>query len=152
MQTAETVCLWNYQYKSNNNSPPSPISNLSSSSKGAMDNTPYLTCTERSSCDGEMSSKATFYCAQCNSLQCILCEREIHQNSENTKHERLNLDEIDDEYCSVNKQHQAIFYCPTCALSFCYSCYENQHQHSDGREHKPQKCREGQIFTSRKNT
>lgn len=135
MQTAESVCLWNYQFK--NNSPPSPINNLSSK-KINFDTTPYLACTERLACQNEMSSKAIFYCIQCNSLQCSLCEKEIH---ENLNHERLNLDEIDDESCSIDRRHQAIFYCPTCASSFCYSCYENQHQHSDGREHKPQKYR-----------
>jgi zinc finger FYVE domain-containing protein 1 len=123
-----------------------------SSSKGAMDNIPYLTCLERVSCSEEMTTKATFYCQQCNSLQCVTCEKEIHQDSDKKKHDRLNLDEVDDEYCSVNKNHQAVFYCPTCALAFCYSCYETRHQHSDGKEHKPQKCREGQLLTSKKNT
>ncbi|CAF1075055.1 unnamed protein product [Adineta steineri] len=148
MQTAESVCLWNYQFK--NNSPPSPINNMSIK-KTSPDNTPYLTCTERLSCQNEMSSKATFYCVQCGSLQCILCEKEIHENSTNDKHERLNLDEIDDEICSVDRRHQAVFYCRTCTLAFCYSCYENQHQHSDGREHKPQKYREGQTFINKTN-
>ncbi len=111
-----------------------------------------LNCAEYQACDAEMSFKAKFYCVQCNSLQCILCEKEIHQNSDNIKHERLNLDEIDDEFCSIDRRHQAVFYCPTCATSFCYACYENQHQHSDGREHRPQKCREGQMLTSKKKT
>lgn len=149
MQTAESVCLWNYQFK--NNSPPSPISNMSSK-KTPFDNTPYLACTERLSCQNEMSSKATFYCVQCNSLQCILCEKQIHGNSDKKQHERINLDQIDDECCSIDKRHQAVFYCPTCATSFCYACYENQHLHSDGREHRPQKCREGQMLTSKKKT
>jgi hypothetical protein len=144
MQTAESVCLWNYQFKTN--SPPSSNSNMPGK-KSTVDDTPYLACTERLSCQNEMSSKATFYCIQCNSLQCILCDKEIHENS---KHERLNLDEIDDELCSVDRRHQAVFYCPTCALAFCYTCFENQHQHSDGREHKPQKCREGQRVSTKK--
>jgi hypothetical protein len=143
MQTAESVCLWNYQFK--NNSPPSPNNKLS------VDNTPYFACTERLSCQNEMTSKATFYCVQCKSLQCVLCEKDIHEDSNNDKHERLNLDEIDDEFCSIDRRHQAVFYCPTCAASFCYTCYENQHQHSDGREHKPQKCREGQRASPKKN-
>jgi len=151
MQTTEKAFLLNYQYKNYNHSPRSPMNNLSSS-KGAIDNTPYLNCTQRLSCDGEMSSKATFYCVQCNSLQCISCEKEIHRNLDYVKHERLNLDEIDDEFCSIDRQHQAVFYCPTCALSFCYACYENQHEHSDGREHKPQKCREGRMLIPKKKT
>jgi len=113
---------------------------------------PSLTCEEYQTCDTKTTSKATFFCLQCNSLQCILCEKEIHdENSTNDQHERLNLDEIDDEFCSVDRRHQAVFYCSTCAAAFCYSCYENQHQHSDGREHKPQKCREGQILSTIKN-
>lgn len=114
----KTACLWTYQYKNNDNYPLSPMSNLSSW-KGVIDNTPYLTCTERLSCDGKMLYKATFYCVQCNSLQCILCEKEIHWNSDNIKHERLNLDE------EIDRWHPAIFYCPTCTSSFCYACYEN---------------------------
>jgi len=149
MQTAETVFSWKYQYNNNDNSPPSPVSNLVSSSKGAMDNTPYFNCF---SCAEEMKSKATFYCLQCNSLQCVSCEEEIHKESDMKKHERINIDEIGDECCSVNENHQAVLYCPTCALSFCYSCFENQHQNSDGEEHKPQKCQQGQLLTSKKNT
>ena len=110
-----------------------------------------LNCAVYQACDDKMASEATFYCTQCNSLQCILCEKQIHRNIDNIKHERLNLDTIDGEYCSVDRQHPAVFYCPTCALCFCYSCYENRHQHSDGREHKPQKCRQGQIITTNKN-
>lgn len=151
MHASERVCQRNYYHQTNNSSPLSPMNNLSSS-KGAMDNTSYLNCTERLTCNGEMSSKATFYCPQCNSLQCISCEKKIHQQSENSKHERVNLDEMDDEYCSIDRQNPAVFYCPACALSFCYACYEDKHQHTDGREHKPQKCREGPMLTSKKNT
>jgi zinc finger FYVE domain-containing protein 1 len=110
-----------------------------------------LSCAEFQACDAKVSSKATFYCVQCNSLQCILCEKQIHGNLDNQQHERLNLDQIDDEYCSIDKQHQGVFYCPTCAASFCYACYVNQHQHSDGREHKPQKYKGGQLLTTEKN-
>ncbi|CAF4843715.1 unnamed protein product [Rotaria sp. Silwood1] len=88
MQTAESVCLWNYQYKNK---------------------TSYLVCTKNFLCKNELSSKAIIYCIQCNSLLCILCDNDIHKNLNNKKHERLNLDEIDNEYCSINQQHQAIF-------------------------------------------
>ena len=151
MQTAESVCLWNYQFKNNHNknSPPSPMGPLSSG-KAGLETAPYIPCTERSACENEMSSKATFYCLQCNSVQCSSCEKEIHETTINNQHERLGLDEIDDELCSVDRRHQAVFYCSTCALSFCYLCYENQHQHSDGRQHKPQKCRDGQVVSTKK--
>lgn len=147
MQTAESVCLWNYQFK--NTSPPSSSSSMNkpSGKKIPVDETPYLACTERLSCQNEMSSKAIFYCIQCKSLQCYLCEKEIHVT---LNHERLNLDEIDDELCAIDRRHQAVFYCPTCALAFCYICFENQHQHSDGREHKPQKSRDGQSSNTTK--
>ncbi|CAF0821645.1 unnamed protein product [Adineta steineri] len=150
MQVGETVSSCNYQFNNNENFPLSPMSHLSSG-KGVIDNTPYLTCMERLACEAEMSSKATFYCTQCRSLQCILCEKEVHNNSDTKQHERLNLDEIDDEHCSVDRQHQAVFYCPTCALSFCYGCYEDQHQHLDAKTHRPQKCREEPIITTKKN-
>ena len=146
MQTAESVCLWNYQFK--NTSPPSSSSsamNKLSGKKIPVEETPYLSCTERLSCQNEMSSKAMFYCIQCKSLQCHLCEKEIHLNS---THERLNLDEIDEELCAIDRRHQAVFYCPTCVLAFCYTCFDNQHQHSDGKEHKPQKSRDGQSPTT----
>lgn len=151
MQTAETICLWNYQFNSNENSPPSSANRVASS-KGILEATPYLTCTERLSCENEMSSKATYYCVQCNSLQCILCEKEKHETSDNKNHERLNLDEVDDEYCSMDRTHPAVFHCPTCKLSFCYTCYEDKHQHADGRKHKPQKRKEGQKLMSKTNT
>lgn len=105
-----------------------------------------LNCTGHQAC----SSKAVFYCIQCSSLQCISCEKEIHQSSNTKQHERLNLDEIEDEYCAINRHHRAVFYCPTCTLSFCYSCYINKHQHSDGIGHKPQKYRNEQVATAEK--
>ncbi|CAF1118512.1 unnamed protein product [Rotaria magnacalcarata] len=151
MQAAENIGSWNYQYKNNNNSPSSAMNNLSLSSKFAGKTAPYLACTERLACDTEMSPKATFYCIQCNSLQCVLCEKEIHENFDNKRHERLNLDEIDDEYCSIDRSHAAVFYCPTCTLLYCYSCYENKHQFSDGKNHRPKKCKEGQILTMKTN-
>lgn len=141
MQTAESVCLWNYQFK--NTSPPSSSSSMNkpSGKKIPVEESPFLSCAERLSCQNEMSSKAMFYCLQCKSLQCYLCDKEIHENS---THERLNLDEMDDESCAIDRRHPAIFFCPTCALNFCYICFENQHQHSDGREHRPRKFRDDQ--------
>ncbi|CAF1611172.1 unnamed protein product [Rotaria sp. Silwood1] len=127
MQTAESVCLWNYQYKNK---------------------TSYLVCTKNFLCKNELSSKAIIYCIQCNSLLCILCDNDIHKNLNNKKHERLNLDEIDNEYCSINQQHQAIFYCLTCKLTYCYICYKNYHQKLDQQEHKLQKFKEKQILLS----
>ncbi|CAF3911121.1 unnamed protein product, partial [Rotaria sp. Silwood1] len=150
MQAAEKICLWKYQYKSNENSPSSPMNNISSS-KGSLETTSYLMCTERLACDTEMSSKATYYCTQCNSLQCILCEKQIHENSDNKTHERLNLDEIEDEYCSIDRNHPAVFYCPNCTLFFCYPCYENKHQYSDEKNHRPQKSKDGQNLTMKTN-
>ncbi|CAF1114250.1 unnamed protein product, partial [Rotaria sordida] len=130
MQTAESVCLWNYQFKNK---------------------TSYLTCTKNLLCQNELLSKAIIYCIQCNSLQCFLCDNEIHKNLNNNQHQRLNLDEIENEFCSIDQQHQAIFYCSTCSLSFCYNCYEKQHQQSDEREHKLQKYRDEQSLSIKNN-
>jgi zinc finger FYVE domain-containing protein 1 len=112
---------------------------------------PSLTCEEYQTCDTKTNSKATFFCLQCNSLQCILCEKQLHENIENKQHDRLSLDQINGQFCSVDRQHPAAFYCPTCALLFCYLCYEKRHQHADRREHRPQKSIEGQILTGKKN-
>lgn len=150
MQAAETACLWKYQYRSNDSSPSSLTSHLSST-KGAMDNTPYLACTTRLACADEMSAKATYFCIQCNALQCVSCEKEIHRRADVQNHERLNVDGTDDEHCSVDRSHPAVFYCPTCASSFCYSCFENEHQDSDGKEHKRQICK-GQLSTAKNKT
>ncbi|CAF0831103.1 unnamed protein product [Rotaria sordida] len=109
-----------------------------------------LSCAAYAACDTKILSKAIFYCIQCDSLQCVLCEKQIHDSSNNRKHERLNSDEIDGEYCSINRNHPAVFYCSTCTLLFCYSCYKNKHQHSDGREHKLQKSKEEQMFITEK--
>ncbi|UJR09856.1 hypothetical protein I4U23_014078 [Adineta vaga] len=122
-----------------------------SSKKTSLEKPPYLACTERYSCQNEMSSKAIFYCIQCKNLQCLLCEKEIHDHINNHEHERLNLEAIEDEICSIDRRHQAVFYCTTCVASFCYNCYENQHQHSDGRQHKPLKYRDGQKLTTKAN-
>lgn len=104
-----------------------------------------LNCTEYQACDAQRSCEAKFYCLQCNSLQCALCEEESHRHVGRKNHERLTLDQIDNESCSMNESHAAIFFCTTCASSFCYSCYVTKHQQSDGRKHKPQKVRDGQA-------
>ncbi|CAF4005033.1 unnamed protein product, partial [Rotaria sp. Silwood2] len=110
----------------------------------------FLSCAAYQACDGKISSKAIFYCVQCDVLQCILCEQQIHKISNNKTHERLNVDEIDGDYCSINRSHPAVFYCSTCTLSFCYLCYKNKHKNSDGREHKLHKSKEEQMFISDK--
>ncbi|CAF4884130.1 unnamed protein product, partial [Rotaria magnacalcarata] len=91
-----------------------------------------------------MLSKAIVYCIQCNSLQCISCEKQMHNSGHLKHHERLNLDAINNERCSIDPSHPAVFYCSTCSLLFCYSCYESRHQNTNGSEHKLQKCREKQ--------
>jgi hypothetical protein len=151
MQTAESVCLWNYQFKNNYSKSSSPSSiNIVSSGKIIRDSTLYLACTERLACRNEMSSRASYFCIECNTLQCSSCDKELHECSVQDQHERLDLHEITDESCSVDRRHPAIFYCSTCTQTFCYSCYENQHQHSDGRQHKLQKYRQGRIHTRSK--
>ena len=145
MQTAESVCLWNYQFK--NTHPRTSSSSLTSlnrisPSKLATETSPFLPCAERLACQDEMSSKATIYCLQCKTLQCLPCDNDLH-SSTSKDHERIQLNEIDGEICSRDRRHRAIFFCSTCNEMFCYLCYDNQHQHSDGREHRPEKSRPG---------
>lgn len=134
MQTAESVCLWNYQYKNN-------YASNSLSKAVAFENVPYIACTERLACQDQMSSRASFYCVQCKSLQCSSCENELHEKLSNGDHQRLDLTQIDNESCAIDRRHRAVFYCSTCSMFFCCLCYENQHQNFDGRDHKPQKSR-----------
>ena len=153
MQTGETVCLWKYQFRNNEQSLSSPMNQLASAKKkGTIDSTIFFNCQERRACADEMSSKATFFCAQCRNLQCAACEEDIHRQANMKNHQRLNLDEMDDEFCSVDRSHQAVFYCPSCAAAFCYKCFNDQHQYLDKKEHRPQKCREGQTFLPKPNT
>lgn len=153
MQTGEAACLWKYQFKSTSNTSSSPMTHLSARKKGAMDSPPQWNCTERRACIDQMSAKATFYCAQCSSLQCEACEKYAHENANMKNHRRLNLDELDNEFCSIDRTHPAVFYCPACAQTFCYSCFEDQHQHLDRKQHIPQKFREEeQTISTKKNT
>ncbi|CAM4930270.1 unnamed protein product [Rotaria socialis] len=103
-----------------------------------------LMCTAYQTCDSKILSEAIVYCIQCNSLQCISCEKQMHNSGHLKQHERLHLDTINNERCSIDPSHPAVFYCSTCSLLFCYSCYESRHQNTNGREHKLQKCREKQ--------
>ena len=105
-----------------------------------------LVCTARQVCSAELLPPAIRFCLRCNSLQCVLCEKEIHQSLDKQNHERLNLDNINDESCSIDKCHPAVFYCSTCTLLFCYLCYEKKHSNSEGREHKVQKYREEKVL------
>ena len=110
-----------------------------------------LSCLEHRACDAETSSKAAIYCLQCDSLQCNACEKEIHRNTEQRKHLRLNLDEIDGEVCGINQRHPAIFYCPMCEKSFCYLCWVSEHQVNSKRKHVPQKFTAEHFHTPDKN-
>lgn len=134
MQTAESVCLWNYQYKNNVSSSILKPSNL--------------TCKEQLSCQNEI---AHVYCTDCQKLQCIECEKKVHDDIKTKNHERLNLNEIDNELCSIDNQHRAIFYCLKCQSTFCYNCYETQHENNDRLEHKLEKNREEQRETIKNN-
>ena len=143
MQASERTCRWNHQYNNAmSDSPPSSM-NTKALPKGALASTPYLLCTQRQACQSDASPQAKFYCPQCQTLQCTLCEQQMHDRHHEQTHNRLNLDEMDDECCSLDRSHPAVVYCSTCALSFCQQCYDCQHQHADGRLHKPQKC--GQV-------
>ena len=141
MQASERTCRWNHQFKSMPDSPPSST-NTKGLPKGALASTPYLLlCTQRRACHSDASPLAKFYCEQCKTLQCTQCEQQSHDGHNEQTHNRLNLDEMDDENCSLDRSHPAVIYCSTCALSFCKQCYQYQHQHADGRVHRPQKCR-----------
>lgn len=90
-------------------------------------------------CDIKILPKAVVYCKQCNLLQCIECEKQTHKSLHHNKHERFDLTQIDNEYCSIDRNHPAVFYCVTCSLLFCYRCYTQKHQEMNSKEHQIQK-------------
>ena len=139
------------KYKSNLYSTSSSMTSTASLSRSvALNAPPYMSCTMNRACKAELSSPAAFFCMQCNALQCDRCERQIHQDANQMDHKRLNLNDIDDECCSIDKNHRPALYCPACAQAFCQRCFEDQHQSADKRVHKPQAYREDPIFSTPK--
>jgi hypothetical protein len=143
MQKIERRGSWNHKSRLHSNSHISSMNRIASSTC-ALDATPYLTCTIKQACPSNEYTEATFYCVECNTLQCIQCEKTIHGRTNEFNHQRLNLDEIKDEHCSMDRNHAAVLYCSTCASSYCYQCYEQQHV--DRQDHRPQKFRKEQMI------
>lgn len=135
---------------STSSSIPAMTSTASLARSAAFNATPYMSCTVHRACKAEFSSPAAFFCLQCNALQCERCERQIHQDAEQMDHKRLNLNDMDDECCSIDKNHRPALYCPACAQVFCRQCFKEQHQSGEKRAHNPQAYREDPIFSTPK--
>ena len=125
----------------------SPLSTINgfSSSRSSLESASYFSCTAKRSCQSKKSTRAAFYCAQCSSLQCTQCEKDIHQLDSQSNHKRLSINEMTEECCSVNRQHIAHLYCATCSLPFCDPCYETQHRNGMKMNHIVQRYSEDQV-------
>jgi hypothetical protein len=137
MQAAESICLWNYQFKNNHPKETSPATIDSPLTEA----TSYPICTEHLTCQNEISTNAHVYCIECRSLQCLTCDGERHSTSPQEPHQRLTLEEIVDQWCTLDRRHRAQFYCVTCKQYFCLLCFDYQHPRSAERTHKVEKTR-----------
>lgn len=88
-------------------------------------------------CDSKYSEnciedKAVYYCSECKSNQCESCEKEIHDELDNSDgHLRQKLLTIQkDLLCQNNckSRNYADFYCYDCKLRFCCKCYDDFHK------------------------
>lgn len=93
--------------------------------------------TTYQACDNELLFESTFHS--------LPHDKEIDQQSDYLKHERMHLDKMDNEYCSIDKQNPAVYYCPACAAPFCYACYGIHHEQSDEKQNKPDNLREKNL-------
>lgn len=134
-----------HERNSNSNSKSSTMT-TNNHVKGVFDGTPYFSCIARHACQDETSPKAAFYCVQCANLQCIPCEKSLHQDPSKQEHVRVDVDLMSGESCSVDRSHPAILYCSKCALPYCYTCFEQEHQQANKRDHKAEKYPQDQIL------
>ncbi|XP_043554299.1 zinc finger FYVE domain-containing protein 1 isoform X6 [Chiloscyllium plagiosum] len=96
-----------------------------------------LRCQESYACSG---SEAAFECDECGSLQCAVCERELHSQPRLRDHERSRLRPGHLPYCDQcngNKpsggRRRACCRCLACKVNVCAECHRRGH--SNRRKH-----------------
>ncbi|XP_072344034.1 zinc finger FYVE domain-containing protein 1 isoform X2 [Scyliorhinus torazame] len=108
----------------------------SGSSAGAGE---LLRCQESYACSG---SEAAFECDECGSLQCVLCDRELHTQARLRDHERSRLQPGHIPYCDQcssnpgpgpSPRHRATSRCLSCKVNLCTEC--QRRSHSSRRKH-----------------
>eukprot|EP00061_Rhincodon_typus_P004994 g23921.t1 len=96
-----------------------------------------LRCQESYACS---ASEAAFECDECGSLQCAVCERELHSQPRLRDHERSRLKPGHLPYCdqcNSNKpsggRRRACCRCLACKVNVCAECHRRGH--SNRRKH-----------------
>jgi len=70
------------------------------------------------------------FCSNCRLWLCKECKKDFHNDyfkSHNLKNFN-EIDEVDNNLCSIHKNYIYNFYCKTCKKSICYKCNLNEHK------------------------
>ncbi|XP_078419036.1 zinc finger FYVE domain-containing protein 1 isoform X1 [Cetorhinus maximus] len=119
----------------------SPAGGSAAALGSAAEGAGVLRCQESYACSG---SEAAFECDECGSLQCVLCERELHTQPRLRDHERSRLQPGHIPYCDQcssnptpgpgpSVRHRAASRCLSCKVNLCTEC--QRRNHSSRRKH-----------------
>lgn len=101
-------------------------------------------CEEKFCCLS-LDSTARFFCKDCNSDQCIDCEKSIHSRKlEYDFHIRDRIDAIPELHLcqgkkiniSCTKRNFPDLWCLNCSLQLCFTCFDQFHSTGKKRSHK----------------
>ncbi|XP_055741670.1 zinc finger FYVE domain-containing protein 1-like isoform X2 [Salvelinus fontinalis] len=103
-----------------------------------------LVCQESYACGG--SDEAAFECDECGSLQCVLCELELHRQERMRNHDRVRIAPGHVPFCDsckgnnsgfgVNRSRlRAVVRCQGCKMNLCLDCQKRTHSGVNKRKH-----------------
>lgn len=107
-----------------------------------------LACQESYACDG--SEEALFECTECATLQCSLCELEVHKQERLQDHQRAPIGPGHVPYCDSckggngkgsgngsgsGKRNLAVIRCQTCKTNLCQDCQKRTHNGGGKKKH-----------------
>ncbi|XP_031436033.1 zinc finger FYVE domain-containing protein 1-like isoform X2 [Clupea harengus] len=104
-----------------------------------------LACQESYVCDG--SEEAVFECHDCASLQCSLCELEVHQQERLRDHQRVPIGPGHVPGCDSckggngkggsgsGKRNLSVVRCQTCKTNLCQDCQKRTHNGGGKKKH-----------------
>ncbi|KAL0969148.1 hypothetical protein UPYG_G00223150 [Umbra pygmaea] len=103
-----------------------------------------LICQESYSCGG--SEEATFDCVECRSLQCVLCEQQLHSQEGLQNHERVKIATGHVPYCDICKgrkegpvsgqRQRSVVRCQNCKVNLCQLCRKSSHNGTNKKKHQ----------------
>ncbi|XP_048126689.1 LOW QUALITY PROTEIN: zinc finger FYVE domain-containing protein 1 [Alosa alosa] len=103
-----------------------------------------LACQESYVCDG--SEEAVFECTECASVQCSLCELEVHQQEGLQDHQRAPIGPGHVPLCNGckggkgsgngnGKRNLSVVRCQTCKINLCQDCQKRTHNGGGKKKH-----------------